>query len=76
MSARRLPAVLFGSIFFFAGASTESFDRLWQAHLIEDIGLPSIDGYEVARRMRVDDVVDDLGTDPGDGVGDILRGHG
>jgi MFS family permease len=28
-------------ITFFAGASTESFDRLWQAHVITDIGLPS-----------------------------------
>ena len=27
-------------ITFFAGASTESFDRLWQAQLITDIGLP------------------------------------
>ena len=29
-------------IAFFAGASTESFDRLWQAHVLEDIGLPGI----------------------------------
>lgn len=29
-------------IAFFAGASTESFDRLWQAHMIRDIGLPGI----------------------------------
>jgi MFS family permease len=27
---------------FFAGASTESFDRLWQAHILLDIGLPSL----------------------------------
>ena len=29
-------------IAFFAGASSESFDRLWQAHLIRDVGLPGI----------------------------------
>ncbi len=29
-------------IALFAGASTESFDRLWQAHLIRDVGLPGI----------------------------------
>jgi MFS family permease len=29
-------------IAFFAGASTESFDRLWQAHVIRDIGLPGL----------------------------------
>lgn len=29
-------------IAFFAGASTESFDRLWQAHFIVDIGLPGL----------------------------------
>jgi DHA3 family tetracycline resistance protein-like MFS transporter len=29
-------------IAFFAGASTESFDRLWQAHVILDVGLPGL----------------------------------
>jgi MFS transporter, DHA3 family, tetracycline resistance protein len=29
------------AITFFAGMSTESFDRLWQAHFIRDVGLPS-----------------------------------
>ena len=29
-------------IFFFAGASTESFDRLWQAHVLLNIGLPGL----------------------------------
>jgi len=33
--------LIFG-IAFFAGASTESFDRLWQAHIIRDIGLPGL----------------------------------
>lgn len=31
-------------IFFFAGASTETFDRLKEAHLIRSIGLPSLGG--------------------------------
>ena len=30
------------AITFFAGASTESFDRLWQAHVLEDVGLPGL----------------------------------
>ncbi len=30
------------AISFFAGASTESYDRLWEAHLIRDVGLPSL----------------------------------
>jgi DHA3 family tetracycline resistance protein-like MFS transporter len=30
------------AITFFAGMSTESFDRLWQAHLLEDVGLPAV----------------------------------
>ena len=29
------------AITLFAGMSTESFDRLWQAHFIRDVGLPS-----------------------------------
>lgn len=33
-------------IFFFAGASTESFDRLWQAHVIRNIGLPGLGGFD------------------------------
>ena len=34
--------VLIVAIFFFAGASTESFDRLWEAHVLRDIGLPGL----------------------------------
>ena len=30
------------AIFFFAGASTEAFDRLWEAHFLRDVGLPRI----------------------------------
>ena len=30
----------------FAGMWTESYDRLWQAHLIEDVGLPSLGGLD------------------------------
>lgn len=30
------------AIFFFAGASTEAFDRLFEAHLLRDVGLPKI----------------------------------
>jgi DHA3 family tetracycline resistance protein-like MFS transporter len=30
------------AITFFAGASTESFDRLWEAHMIRDVGLPGL----------------------------------
>ena len=30
----------------FVGMWSESYDRLWQAHLIEDIGLPSIGGLD------------------------------
>jgi len=33
--------LLIFTITFFAGSSTESFDRLWEAHLIRDVGLPS-----------------------------------
>ena len=39
--AHRLMVLLLG-IAFFAGASTESFDRLWEAHLIRDVGLPGL----------------------------------
>ncbi len=34
--------LLITGIWFFAGASTESFDRLWEAHFIRDVGLPSL----------------------------------
>jgi DHA3 family tetracycline resistance protein-like MFS transporter len=30
------------AIFLFAGASTEAFDRLFEAHLLRDVGLPKI----------------------------------
>ena len=30
----------------FVGMWSESYDRLWQAHLIEDVGLPSIGGLD------------------------------
>jgi hypothetical protein len=30
------------AIFFFAGASSEGVDRLWQAHVLRDIGLPGL----------------------------------
>ncbi len=39
--ARPLLLLILG-IAFFAGVSTESFDRLWQAHVLEDIGLPGL----------------------------------
>jgi DHA3 family tetracycline resistance protein-like MFS transporter len=29
-------------VFFFAGMSTETLDRLWEAHFLRDIGLPAI----------------------------------
>jgi MFS transporter, DHA3 family, tetracycline resistance protein len=38
--------LLFLGIAFFAGASTESFDRLWQAYVIRDIGLPSLGSFD------------------------------
>ena len=34
--------LLIMGIWLFAGASTEAFDRLWQAHFIRDIGLPGL----------------------------------
>jgi DHA3 family tetracycline resistance protein-like MFS transporter len=34
------------AIFFFAGMSTEGFDRLWEAHLLRDVGLPSLGSLE------------------------------
>jgi DHA3 family tetracycline resistance protein-like MFS transporter len=30
----------------FGGMSSESYDRLWQAHVIRDVGLPSLGGFE------------------------------
>ena len=30
----------------FAGMWSESYDRLWQAHVIRDVGLPSVGGFE------------------------------
>ncbi len=41
VSMSPLLMLIFG-IAFFAGASTESFDRLWQAHMIRDVGLPAL----------------------------------
>jgi DHA3 family tetracycline resistance protein-like MFS transporter len=34
--------LLFLAIVFFAGMSTETLDRLWEAHFIRDIGLPTL----------------------------------
>jgi MFS family permease len=34
--------LLIMGIWLFAGASSEAFDRLWQAHFILDVGLPSL----------------------------------
>ena len=40
---RRHPMLmLIMGIAFFAGASTESFDRLWEAQFIREVGLPSL----------------------------------
>jgi hypothetical protein len=40
---RAQPILLFllGALFF-AGASSEAFDRLWEAHIIRDVGLPAV----------------------------------
>lgn len=39
---RGQPILLFiMGIWLFAGASTEAFDRLWEAHFIRDVGLPA-----------------------------------
>jgi predicted MFS family arabinose efflux permease len=32
--------------FFFVGASTEAFDRLWEAHFLRDVGLPRLGSLE------------------------------
>lgn len=44
---RSRPALLaiLGSVAFF-GMWSESYDRLWQAHLVEDVGLPSLAGLD------------------------------
>ena len=34
--------LLFLAIMFFAGMSTETLDRLWEAHFIRDVGLPTL----------------------------------
>jgi DHA3 family tetracycline resistance protein-like MFS transporter len=39
--AQPLLLLLLGAAFF-AGASSEAFDRLWEAHFIRDVGLPSV----------------------------------
>ena len=44
---RRRPALLaILGIAAFGGTWSESYDRLWQAHLIEDVGLPSLGGAD------------------------------
>ena len=43
-SRRALLAIL--GVAAFAGMWSESYDRLWEAHLIEDIGLPSLGGLD------------------------------
>src|SRR5205807_3360671 len=39
--AQPLLLLLLGAVFF-AGASSEAFDRLWEAHFIRDVGLPNV----------------------------------
>ena len=41
VQAQPLLALLLGATLF-AGASSEAFDRLWEAHFIRDVGLPSV----------------------------------
>ncbi len=43
--AQRLLLLIVG-ITFFAGMAAEGLDRLWEAHLIRDIGLPSLGGLD------------------------------
>ena len=43
-SRRALLAIL--GVAAFAGMWSESYDRLWEAHLIEDVGLPSLGGLD------------------------------
>jgi MFS transporter, DHA3 family, tetracycline resistance protein len=38
--------ILIVGITFFAGAASEGLDRLWEAHLIKDVGLPSLWGLD------------------------------
>jgi MFS family permease len=38
--------LLIVGITFFAGAASEGLDRLWEAHLIKDVGLPSLWGLD------------------------------
>jgi DHA3 family tetracycline resistance protein-like MFS transporter len=38
--------LLIMGIWLFAGASTEAFDRLWEAHFIRDVGLPTLGGLD------------------------------
>jgi MFS transporter, DHA3 family, tetracycline resistance protein len=38
--------LLIVGITFFAGAASEGFDRLWEAHLLTDVGLPKLWGLD------------------------------
>jgi MFS transporter, DHA3 family, tetracycline resistance protein len=38
--------LLIVAITFFAGAASEGLDRLWEAHLIQDVGLPKLWGLD------------------------------
>jgi MFS transporter, DHA3 family, tetracycline resistance protein len=38
--------LLIVGITFFAGAASEGLDRLWEAHLIQEVGLPSVWGLD------------------------------
>jgi MFS family permease len=38
--------LLIVGITFFAGAASEGFDRLWEAHLLKDVGLPQLWGLD------------------------------
>ena len=38
--------ILIVGITFFAGAASEGLDRLWEAHLLKDVGLPSLWGLD------------------------------
>jgi DHA3 family tetracycline resistance protein-like MFS transporter len=38
--------LLIVGITFFAGAASEGLDRLWEAHLITDVGLPELWGFD------------------------------
>lgn len=44
-AVRRAPILLtILAITFFAGAASEAFDRLWQLHLVDDVGFPAAPG--------------------------------